>query len=149
MGLKTPLYGDIVHDLGPLRQASIEERGKMKRLLMVAASVFVLVLAAASAALAGEIKGPPGTPCGPGTDVPVCTHSTDFTQGPTHANSFCAFSGLNDMDPTFGQTSRITQTPKDGYPGAPAHGFLIPDGNGGFISIDCKGGDNLARGSGG
>lgn len=41
----------------------------------------------ASAALAGEVKGPPRTAAGP---------STDYTAAREHANSICAYSGLND-----------------------------------------------------
>jgi hypothetical protein len=120
------------------------ERGEMKGLLAVGASLVVLVLAAASGALAGEVKGPPGTPCGGDTGV-TCVHSTNMTAGPEHANSFCVFSGLNDMDPATGQTSKITQTPADGPAGAPGHGFEVAPG----VVISCKGGGNLERGSGG
>ena len=56
----------------------------MKRLLVVAASIVVL---AAGGAFAGEVKGPPGT-----------LNNTNETGAPTHANSACAFSGLNDYD---------------------------------------------------
>jgi hypothetical protein len=88
----------------------------MRRLLVVAATVFVLVLAAATAALAGEVKGPPGTPCGPGTDVPICSNpSFNDTAAPSHANSACAFSGLNDLNPAFGQTASIVQTAADSF----------------------------------
>lgn len=108
----------------------------MKRLLVIAASVFVLAFAAASAALAGEIKGPPGVECFPegSTSLPICS----FTAAVTHANSICAFSGLNDLNPDFGQTDRQTQTPKDGPPGTPGHG-LGPDSP---FPIGCRGGSN-------
>jgi hypothetical protein len=98
----------------------------MKRLFVVAASVFVLVLAAASAALAGEVKGPPTGG----------TSTSNDTAAPTHSNSLCAYSGLNDY--TNGQTDRTTQTPKDAAPGSAAHGWTIPDGNGGYITITCN-----------
>jgi hypothetical protein len=72
--------------------------------------------AGASGALAGEVKGPPGDP-----DNPVL--NTNVTQGPSHAASDCVYSGLNDMDTSFGQTDRITQTPKDGpFPGVAGYG---------------------------
>ena len=108
----------------------------MKRLLVVAASVFVLVLAAASAAFAGEIKGPPGVECFPAgsTQLPICNE----TGAPAHANSICAFSGLNDLNPAFGQTDRQTQTPKDGPPGTPGHGL----GPNSPFPIGCRGGSN-------
>jgi hypothetical protein len=115
----------------------------MKRLLAVASSLAVLALAAASGALAGEVKGPPGTPC---PDRTTCVQSTNYTQGTIHANSFCVFSGLNDFDPNdpAGQTTKITQTPADGPPGAPGQGLVTPDG-----TISCHGGSNLERGVGG
>ena len=86
----------------------------MKRLLVTTASIAVLVAAAASGALAGEVKGPPGTPCGGDTGV-ICEHNTNDTAAPTHANSACAFSGLNDMDPNAGQTSSQVQTAADSW----------------------------------
>jgi len=89
---------------GTLWQASLDERGEMKRLLLVAAAVFVLVLAAASAALAGEVKGPPGTPGVPGSAQP-----DGSVPSLLHANSICAASGLNDMISTQGQIDQIVQ----------------------------------------
>ena len=56
-------------------------------LLAVAACAAAVVGVGASAALAGEVKGPPRTVTGP---------STDYTAARTHANSVCAYSGLND-----------------------------------------------------
>jgi hypothetical protein len=88
----------------------------MKRLLVVAAFVAVFVLAMASGALAGEVKGPPtgGTP------------TSNDTAGPAHANSLCVYNGLNDY--INGQTDSKVQTPRDGgYPGAAAFGWTIPD----------------------
>jgi hypothetical protein len=86
----------------------------MKRLLMVAFSAAVLVGAGASAAFAGEVKGPPGTPCGGDTGV-TCDHNTNTTGALDHANSACAASGLNDMDPAAGQTSSQVQTAADSW----------------------------------
>jgi hypothetical protein len=86
----------------------------MKRILSVAASVAVLAAAAASGALAGEVKGPPGTPCGGDTGV-TCQPSFNDTAAPSHANSACAFSGLNDENPAFGQTASIVQTAADSF----------------------------------
>jgi hypothetical protein len=107
----------------------------MKRLLVVAASAAVLVAAGASGAFAGEVKGPPGTPCGDGTDNPTCVPKTDRTAAPEHSNSACSYSGLNDMKPDQGPTDSITQTPK-GSRGAPGHG-AGPD-----FPIGCRGGSN-------
>jgi hypothetical protein len=86
----------------------------MKRLFVVAASVAVLVAAGASGAFAGEVKGPPGTPCGGDTGV-TCQHNTNETGALDHANSACAASGLNDMDPAAGQTSSQVQTAADSW----------------------------------
>ena len=87
----------------------------MKRLLVVAASVAVLAGAGASGAFAGEVKGPPGDPCD--TSIPGdCVHNTNTTGALDHANSACAASGLNDMDPNDpGQTSSQVQTAADSW----------------------------------
>ena len=68
---------------------------------MLATSMVALALVGAplSAALAGEVKGPPGTP-----------DNTNETAAPTHSNSACSYSGLNDMDSADGQTSSQVQT---------------------------------------
>ena len=105
----------------------------MKRLFVVAASVLVLVLAAASAALAGEVKGPPSGPCG-GAGQPICVQNTNETAAPTHANSACAFSGLNDTDPTLGQTVSQVQTAADSF-----KYYGLPHGTPGTA---CQGGSN-------
>ncbi|HET7273134.1 MAG TPA: hypothetical protein VFI90_18850 [Rubrobacter sp.] len=77
----------------------------MKRLLIAAASVFLLVGAASSAALAGEVKGPPNQ-----------VDNTNETGALDHANSACAASGLNDFDTTDpGQTSSQVQTAADAW----------------------------------
>jgi hypothetical protein len=106
----------------------------MRRYLMAAVLAALMVMGSAGAAFAGEVKGPPGDP-----DNPV--ESTNVTAGPYHANSYCVFSGLNDMDTSEGQTDKITQTPADGPPGAPGHGFEAAPG----VTISCKGGSNLDR----
>ena len=66
----------------------------------VAAVVCAIVFGAigASGALAGEVKGPPGSSSG---------GVQNDTQGPAHSASPCAFSGLNDNNQ--GQTLSITQ----------------------------------------
>jgi hypothetical protein len=71
----------------------------MKRLLVVAAFVAVLVLAVASGAFAGEVKGPPGTSSNGDPQYD--------TQGPAHAASACVYSGLNDYNQ--GQVETQTQ----------------------------------------
>jgi opacity protein-like surface antigen len=77
----------------------------MKRLLIAAASVVLLVGAASSAALAGEVKGPPNQ-----------VDNTNETGALDHANSACAASGLNDFDTTDpGQNSSQVQTAADAW----------------------------------
>jgi hypothetical protein len=106
----------------------------VKRLLMVVISGAVLVAAGASGALAGEVKGPPGTPCGGDTGV-TCTHNTNTTGALDHANSACAASGLNDMDPNDpGQTSSQVQTAADSW-----KYYGLPKGSPGTLGL-CKGG---------
>ena len=86
----------------------------------------------ATAALAGEVKGPPytGDPVSGGI-----TNDTNATAGPLHAHSLCAFSGLNDFDSDLGQTSKPTQTPADNAPGSPGLGFELFAG----VVISCRG----------
>jgi hypothetical protein len=66
-----------------------------------AATVFAVLIAAlgAGSALAGEVKGPPGSPDNPGSPTVIKTRGV--------AASVCAFNGLNDY--VQGQTDRITQ----------------------------------------
>src|SRR4026207_1840294 len=63
----------------------------------------VVLLVAAGAALAGEVKGPPGT-----------VDNTNYTGARENANSNCAYSGLNDFDTSDpGQLLSIVQTAAD------------------------------------
>jgi hypothetical protein len=97
----------------------------MKRLLVVAASVAVLVGAAASGAFAGEVKGPPGT-----------INNTNETGALDHANSACAASGLNDYDLSdpVGQLASQVQTAADSW-----RYYQLPHGAPGKLGL-CKGG---------
>ena len=99
----------------------------MKRLLAVAVSAVALVGAGATGALAGEVKGPPGT-----------LNNTNDTAAPTHANSACAFSGLNDMDTSdpVGQLVSQVQTAADSW-----KYYGLPHGAEGTLGL-CKGGTN-------
>lgn len=83
-----------------------EKRGKMRRLFVVVASVAMLAAAGIGGAFAGEVKGPPGT-----------LNNTNETGAPSHANSACAFSGLNDFDLSdpMGQTQSQVQTAADAW----------------------------------
>jgi hypothetical protein len=113
---------------------------RRKPLLVVALCTAALVGTGATAAFAGEVKGPPGTPnADPSLAIPPAggpTHAQD------HANSACVFSGLNDM--VDGPTDTIVQTPGQFMqagltsPGAPGHGTGIP----GFFETGCRGGSN-------
>jgi hypothetical protein len=100
-----------------------------RRLLAGTACAAVLSLAGATAALAGEVAGPPGTP-----GVPF-SGSGKSTGAPTHASSICAFNGLNDMNPMQGPINSIVQTPANqGDPGDAGHGT-------------CAGGTNTRKGT--
>jgi hypothetical protein len=70
----------------------------MRRKLVAAMCAAVVSVLGANAALAGEVKGPPGSSSG---------GVQNDTQGPAHAASWCVFSGLNDNNQ--GQTQTITQ----------------------------------------
>jgi hypothetical protein len=98
----------------------------MHKALIGALLAALIAALTAGSALAGEVKGPPtgGTP------------TSNDTAAPAHSNSLCAYSGLNDYNN--GQTVRQTQTPKDAAPGSAAHGWTIPDGSGGTITISCN-----------
>ncbi len=76
----------------------------MKRLLVVAASAAVLVVAGASGAFAGEVKGPPNQ-----------VDNTNETGALDHANSACAASGLNDFDTEAPQNVNQVQTAADAW----------------------------------
>ena len=89
----------------------------MRRLLLVAAAVAVL---GAGAAFAGEVKGPPRTP------------GAEDTAAPDHANSICAFSGLNDFEG--GQSASQVQTAADSW-----KYYGLPKG---VVGEACRGGSN-------
>jgi hypothetical protein len=105
----------------------------MRKQQWFAISTCAVILAGASAgnALAGEVKGPPGT-----------VDNTNFTAAGEHANSNCAYSGLNDFDPNdpAGQIESIVQTAADAWKFYfLEHGFPGKDGA-------CRGGTNESRG---
>jgi hypothetical protein len=105
------------------------------RLLAVAACIVAVVGVSAGSALAGEVKGPPGVPC----DKSIagdCIHNTNTTGALDHANSACAASGLNDMDPNdpVGQTSSQVQTAADSW-----KFYGLPKGAPGTLGL-CRGG---------
>ena len=92
----------------------------MKRLLATAG---VAAMLGAGLAYAGEVKGPPNT------------------AAPTHANSNCAYSGLNDFDTTdpMGQLASQVQTAADSWRFAG-----LPHGAPGLLGL-CQGGTNESR----
>jgi hypothetical protein len=90
----------------------------MRRIIVVAASVAML---AAGGAFAGEVKGPPG-------------NSNGETGALAHANSACAASGLNDLDPEEGQNESQVQTAADSW-----KYYGLPKGAPGKLGL-CKGG---------
>ena len=94
----------------------------MKRLLVVVASVAMLAAAGVGGAFAGEVKGPPGT-----------ANNTRETGAPSHANSACAFSGLNDLDASEGQTASQVQTAADSW-----KFYGLPKGAPGTLGL-CRG----------
>ncbi|HET7902394.1 MAG TPA: hypothetical protein VFL59_14525 [Candidatus Nanopelagicales bacterium] len=102
----------------------------MRTSSVIAGAVLVVGIfaAAAAPASAGEIKGPPGT-----------VGSTNDTGALDHANSICAASGLNDLDPNAGQTVSQVQTPADAW-----RYYGLPKGAPGRLGL-CRGGSNLGR----
>jgi hypothetical protein len=101
-----------------------------KKFAAAACAAVVLVLTT-GVALAGEVKGPPGT--GPRTQEQV---DAIRTAAPAHSNSICSYSGLNDMIPGQGPTDFIVQSPGQdvrtgstppGIPGEACHGGSNPE----------------------
>jgi hypothetical protein len=94
------------------------------RKLAAATCAAVVAGLSASAALAGEVPGPPGTP------GVAFSGSSDRTGAPAPANSICAYNGLNDLNPAQGPIDSIVQTPANqgvpGQAGADAAGSGTP-----------------------
>ena len=93
----------------------------MKKLFLVAICAAAL---GAAGGFAGEVKGPPGT-----------LNNTNETAAPDHAHSICAFSGLNDLDESSGQTVSQVQTAADSW-----KYYGLPKGTPGQA---CRGGSNV------
>jgi hypothetical protein len=99
----------------------------MRKELAAAICAAIVAALTASAALAGEVTGPPGTP------GVAFSGSGSPTGARANANSICAYNGLNDMNPAQGQITYIVQTPHNqGSPGDAGHGT-------------CAGGTNFNR----
>jgi hypothetical protein len=101
---------------------------RKKSMLATVVCTVAVVGAGAGAASAGEVIGPPGTP------GVVGSGSQTDTAAPAHANSICAFSGLNDFRPETGQITFITQSP-----GTEVKTGAVPPG---IPGLACKGGSN-------
>ncbi|MFW5471220.1 hypothetical protein ACOCJ4_14380 [Knoellia sp. CPCC 206435] len=94
----------------------------MKRSLAVLFCTMAGFTISVSTAEAGEIKGPPGT-----------IGSTNTTGALDHAQSACAASGLNDMDPAEGQVDSQVQTAADSW-----KFYGLPKGAPGTLGL-CRG----------
>ena len=92
------------------------------RMLAIAVCTGGLLGLSASAAFTGEVKGPPSP------------DNTNETGALDHANSACAASGLNDLDPSEGQTASQVQTAADSW-----RYYDLPHGAPGTLGL-CKGG---------
>jgi hypothetical protein len=99
----------------------------MKRLIAMAG---VAAMLGVGFAFAGEVKGPPNQ-----------INNTNSTGAPAHANSNCAYSGLNDFDTSdpMGQLSSQVQTAADSW-----KDYGLPKGTPGKLGA-CKGGTNESR----
>jgi hypothetical protein len=101
---------------------------------IAAASCAAAALAAglsASVAFGGEVKGPPST-----TTRSQAQVDAQRTAAPSHSNSICSYSGLNDMIVGQGPTDFIVQSPGQdvrtgltppGIPGEACHGGSNPE----------------------
>lgn len=94
-----------------------------RRLLTTACAALFVCALSVSTALAGEVKGPPGT-----------LNNTNETGALLHANSACAASGLNDLDTSSGQISSQVQTAADSW-----KYYGLPKGAPGTLGL-CRGG---------
>ena len=98
-------------------------RRSMKRLGVAVSVAAMFLTLSASAALAGEVKGPPGQ-----------IDNTNTTGALEHARSACAASGLNDFDQEEGQNESQVQTAADSW-----KYYGLPKGAPGTLGI-CRGG---------
>jgi hypothetical protein len=91
----------------------------MRKIFAAAFSAVILAGLGASAASAGEVKGPPGTGLRTQEQVDAIR-----TAAPSHSNSICSYSGLNDLIAGQGPTDFHVQSPgqdvrNGGAPGLP------------------------------
>jgi hypothetical protein len=99
----------------------------MSTKVAVAACAVIVAALTAAPALAGEVKGPPGTP---GVARTLEQVEAIRTGAPAHSQSICSYNGLNDMVRGQGQIDEIVQTPHNqgvpGQAGAGAAGSGVP-----------------------
>ncbi len=100
----------------------------MRTKLAAAMCIAIVASLSSSPALAGEVKGPPGT-----------IDNTNYTAARTNANSNCAYSGLNDLNPLYGQTVSQVQTAADSF-----KYYNLAPGVEGTLGL-CQGGTNTNR----
>jgi hypothetical protein len=91
----------------------------MRKIFAAAFSAFVVAGLGAGVASAGEVKGPPGTELRTQAQVDAIR-----TAAPSHSNSICSYSGLNDLIAGQGPTDFHVQSPgqdvrNGGAPGLP------------------------------
>ena len=94
----------------------------MKRFAAIALCAAAFMGVSAGGALAGEVKGPPGT-----------VNNTNETGALDHARSACAASGLNDLDQAEGQVDSQVQTAADSW-----KYYGLPKGAPGTLGL-CRG----------
>ena len=81
-----------------------------RSLLAVAVCTVAFAGVSVTGALAGEVKGPPGS-----AETAQPGGNLDKTGALDHANSACAASGLNDFDSEEGQNESQVQTAADSW----------------------------------
>ena len=102
----------------------------LKRSMLAAVLCTVLLVGVtATTAVAGEVKGPPGSAA---TAQPG--GNPNSTGALEHANSACAASGLNDFDSSDGQNQSQVQTAADSW-----KIYGLPKGAPGKLGL-CRGG---------
>ena len=111
------------HELSEISKVPQWLRGLGQTSWLLVGFAVLLVGGQASGALAGEVKGPPGT-----------MNNTNETGALMHANSACAASGLNDLDSTSGQNASQVQTAADSW-----RYYGLPHGAPGKLGL-CRGG---------
>ena len=78
----------------------------MRKTVTAAICAAVVAGLSAAGAFAGEVKGPPSSTTRTQEQV-----DAQRTAAPSHSNSICSFSGLNDMIPGQGPTDFHVQSP--------------------------------------